>query len=310
MNLTQPPFDDIHVRRAMNWIIDKAALRQIWGGPLIGKIAGHIVPDSIFDNQLAEYDPYGTPGRPRQPREGEGRDEGLEVRHEARRHCAAQRPATTCSCSSTRASTYQRMLPIVEADAAKIGITFHVSTVAGAYPTLQTTSKNIAIATFPGWAKDYADALTFFQPLFERPHDHPAGKHELLAGRAEAVAGEVARRHREHPRRPERRPPARALRRARRPGPPLLLRGARQDADDEGRARGCRTSVHNAAHIVGPKVTQWQYDQFSGSTAYAHVAVCLTLASGGAARGRRGPSRGCRTSPSSTTRASGCARCR
>ena len=33
MNLTQPPFDDVHVRRAMNWIIDKAALRQAWGGP-------------------------------------------------------------------------------------------------------------------------------------------------------------------------------------------------------------------------------------------------------------------------------------
>jgi hypothetical protein len=29
----------------------------------------------------------------------------------------------------------------------------------------------------------------------------------------------------------------------------------------------------NNAHIVGPRVTQWQYDQFSGSTAYAHVAV-------------------------------------
>ena len=34
MNLTQPPFDDVHVRRAMNWIIDKAGLRQIFGGPL------------------------------------------------------------------------------------------------------------------------------------------------------------------------------------------------------------------------------------------------------------------------------------
>ena len=48
MNITQPPFDDVHVRRAMNWIIDKAALRQIWGGPTVGDIANHIVPDSIF----------------------------------------------------------------------------------------------------------------------------------------------------------------------------------------------------------------------------------------------------------------------
>jgi hypothetical protein len=29
----------------------------------------------------------------------------------------------------------------------------------------------------------------------------------------------------------------------------------------------------NNPHIIGPCVTQWQYDQFSGTTAYAHVAV-------------------------------------
>ena len=48
MNLTQPPFDDIHVRKAMNWIIDKAALQKAWGGPTAGSIANHIVPDSML----------------------------------------------------------------------------------------------------------------------------------------------------------------------------------------------------------------------------------------------------------------------
>ena len=39
--------------------------------PSTGKIAGHIVPDSIFDNQLADYDPYGhraTTATSRRPR--------------------------------------------------------------------------------------------------------------------------------------------------------------------------------------------------------------------------------------------------
>ncbi len=26
-------------------------------------------------------------------------------------------------------------------------------------------------------------------------------------------------------------------------------------------------------HLAGPHVTQWQFDQFSSATAYAHVAV-------------------------------------
>ena len=39
MNLTQPPFDDIHVRKAMNLVMDKAALIRAWGGPVVGELA-------------------------------------------------------------------------------------------------------------------------------------------------------------------------------------------------------------------------------------------------------------------------------
>src|SRR5579885_3452992 len=61
MNLTQPPFDDIHVRKAMNFIIDKQALRLAWGGPVEGQIATHIAPPTLYNGGLAEYDPYATP---------------------------------------------------------------------------------------------------------------------------------------------------------------------------------------------------------------------------------------------------------
>ena len=73
MNLTQPPFDDIHVRRAMNWIMDKDALRQIWGGPLLGKIAGPHRPRLDLRQPARRVRPVRDAGRPRQPREGEGR---------------------------------------------------------------------------------------------------------------------------------------------------------------------------------------------------------------------------------------------
>ena len=33
MNLTQPPFDDVHVRKAMNLVMDKTGLIRAWGGP-------------------------------------------------------------------------------------------------------------------------------------------------------------------------------------------------------------------------------------------------------------------------------------
>jgi ABC-type transport system substrate-binding protein len=62
MNLAMPPFDDIHVRRAVNYAVDKAALVELAGGPWIGRVAGHVVMNSVTDGLLVDYDPFETPG--------------------------------------------------------------------------------------------------------------------------------------------------------------------------------------------------------------------------------------------------------
>jgi ABC-type transport system substrate-binding protein len=62
MNLAMPPFDDLYVRKAVNYAVDKARIIQIKGGPLAGLIAGHIAFDSMENNLLVAYDPYKTPG--------------------------------------------------------------------------------------------------------------------------------------------------------------------------------------------------------------------------------------------------------
>lgn len=61
MNLAMPPFDDVHVRRAVNYAIDKAQLIGLVGGPVFGRIAGHLGLNSLTDNLLVEYDPFATP---------------------------------------------------------------------------------------------------------------------------------------------------------------------------------------------------------------------------------------------------------
>ena len=95
MNLTQAPFDDIHVRKAMNLIMDKSALRKAWGGPVVGSIATHIAPPVMYNNGLAEYDPYATPERRGRRRQGRCGDEGVEVRPAAAAS-APPRRARTC----------------------------------------------------------------------------------------------------------------------------------------------------------------------------------------------------------------------
>lgn len=62
LNLATPPLDDIHVRRALNYAIDKARLLELRGGSVIGEPAGHIILDSLENNLLLNYDPYGSPG--------------------------------------------------------------------------------------------------------------------------------------------------------------------------------------------------------------------------------------------------------
>jgi peptide/nickel transport system substrate-binding protein len=48
MNLLVPPFDDVHVRKAANLVMDKAALIQATGGPTTGDVATTIEPPAVL----------------------------------------------------------------------------------------------------------------------------------------------------------------------------------------------------------------------------------------------------------------------
>jgi ABC-type transport system substrate-binding protein len=59
LNLVVPPVDDVHVRKAISYAIDKNRLLDIRGGSVVGETAGHLVLDSLENNLLSNYDPYG-----------------------------------------------------------------------------------------------------------------------------------------------------------------------------------------------------------------------------------------------------------
>jgi peptide/nickel transport system substrate-binding protein len=63
INVAVPPFDDIHVRRAMSLVIDKRAVLAVndrGGGPP-SAVMRHVFLDSEENNLLLNYDPYPTP---------------------------------------------------------------------------------------------------------------------------------------------------------------------------------------------------------------------------------------------------------
>ena len=177
MNLTTPPFDDIHVRKAVNEVIDKAALLRTWGGSAFGQVATHIMPPTVVQNQLtSSFDPYGTSGQSGdvQKAQAEMRQSKYDTNHDGM--C----DASVCSnlvMINRNVPPWTNMEPIVVSDLAKIGI--HVVPreleTSAAYKTIQTVSNDIPIALNAGWGKDYADPFSFAQPLFSSQSIIPVG---------------------------------------------------------------------------------------------------------------------------------------
>jgi len=58
MNLAAPPFDDVHVRRALNFATDKRSLAEMLQPG--ARTQAHAIPDAFENDLLADYNPYAT----------------------------------------------------------------------------------------------------------------------------------------------------------------------------------------------------------------------------------------------------------
>ena len=168
MNWATPPFDDIHVRKAANLIMDKAAMLQAWGGPSFGQIATHIMPPIMTDNELTQsYDPYATPGFHGDL--GKAQAEMKQSKYDSNKDGMCDASACKNLVMLNRNVTpWTNLEPIVVSSLAKIGIQVKPRELAtsAAYTTIQTVKNMIPIGLNTAWGKDYADAYTFAAPLF------------------------------------------------------------------------------------------------------------------------------------------------
>ena len=270
MNLTQPPFDDVHVRRAMNWVMDREALRRAWGGAVAGEVAQHILPNPMLAGKLNNFQPFKTPG---------DRGNVAKARAEMKLSkyansngvCSAKECKDVLMVIDVRAVD-KALLPVVQSSAAKLGITFTVRSVNGAYPVIQTTARNVPISTRPRWFKDYADPSTFIDPLFVGANIFATGNRNyglvgLKPSQAKqfGIKGTVT-------------------------NIPSIDKAAATCASKIGSARTtCYAGIDrvlttqivpwipymwaNNVFIIGPTVAKWNFDQSTGYPALAHVAL-------------------------------------
>jgi ABC-type transport system substrate-binding protein len=181
MNLAVPPFDDVHVRRALNLVINKQRLLGIRGGPSSAAVAGHIAFDSLEDNLLLSYKPYGTPN--------DGGD--LErAKHEMSLSRYDSNHDGVCDAAACRdivglVTAFGWGAPIGreiarQVDSLGIHIRVKVEDTGAVYGQISDPKTHAAIALTLGWGKDYLNASSFILPLFSR--DQLGGPNHSLLG--------------------------------------------------------------------------------------------------------------------------------
>ncbi len=174
LNVTQPPLDDIHVRRALSWVLDKAAMVQLEGGTVAGSVATDIAPDALYGGQLAHFDPYRTPGSHGSIAKAKAAMKGSKYDLKGDGTCSASVCKNVVLLTETTAIAPE-LATVIQQDAAKIGIGITVRPIGQPYPLLETVRNQIPMAEFTGAGVSEPDPVAMFWPCFDGRAIIPVG---------------------------------------------------------------------------------------------------------------------------------------
>jgi len=166
-NLAVPPFDDVHVRKAVSWAFDKQGFRQLRGGPSVGEIAGHIMVNSLENDLLADYDPYQTTNASGDVEEA--KKEMAQSKYDTDGDGVCDAPECSDILTITdREDPYTDQMALLKQFLAPIGLTLDDKQLERGtmYNQCNDANSQHALCAGPGWGKDYADGITFAEPLF------------------------------------------------------------------------------------------------------------------------------------------------
>jgi peptide/nickel transport system substrate-binding protein len=269
-NLAVPPFDDVHVRKAFNLALDKEGMRTLRGGETVGEIAGHIFVNSLQNNLLVDYDPYATPNSAGDIAAAQA--EMAQSVYDTDGDGVCDAPECSAILSLTdEADPYPDQAALIQQNMEPLGLSFDVKSFERTtmYSKCNDPSAQAALCMGPGWGKDFPDGYTFADPLFGSAAIFPSCCNYGLVGASADLLTENDYSVTEVPSVDDQIAEANAQ---------------TGDARFQSWADLDQTLMEevvpwvpyleaNTAHITGPTVTQWQFDQFSTAQAYAHVAV-------------------------------------
>jgi peptide/nickel transport system substrate-binding protein len=172
MNVAFPPFDDVHVRRAVNLVVDREEIARgaLEDGVVFG-VTTHIAPNSLEGRLLADFDPFPQHSgdlvaardemrRSRYDRDGDGRCDDRVCRNV---------PAVDLSARPGAERGFWEASSLIAADLEKIGIDLRVGWADWTldyYGPLTSGTAALGLCPLGGWSVDYLNGSAFFAPLF------------------------------------------------------------------------------------------------------------------------------------------------
>ncbi len=169
MNLAVPPFDDIHVRRALNYVVDKKALVDLlWPDSQIQK---HAIPDAFENGLLTDYDPFATPDAAGSL--DRAKAEMALSRYDTNHDGICDDPSCANIALPVRddPTEYPVAAQAFAKQTAPLGLTLSVRVESpdDVFVDSNNPDTKIALGFTLGWASDYFNSSAWFAPLATGP---------------------------------------------------------------------------------------------------------------------------------------------
>jgi peptide/nickel transport system substrate-binding protein len=166
MNTALAPFDDLHVRKAMNWVVDKAGMLRLAGGSILGSIAHHNVPDAMLPG-LKSYNPYATPNDAGDVEKAKAEMKQSQYDTNKDGLCDASE-CKNVQMVIDQADPQPKVAALVQQDLLGIGITVNIKQfqTTTMYTKCEDATAKVPTCPSEGWFSDFPDPFAFVTGLF------------------------------------------------------------------------------------------------------------------------------------------------
>ena len=182
MNLAMPPFDDIHVRKAMNWAVDKSGLQRLAGGAILGDIATHAIPNSMLPG-LKDYVPYGSADGAPDP--AKAKAEMAQSKYDTNKDGVCDADA----CKNVlmvidQTDPNPKMAGLVQQNIQPLGIDVNIKQfqTTTMYTKCEDATQRVPTCPSEGWYADFADPYAFVTGLFSSASLTPSCCNDSITG--------------------------------------------------------------------------------------------------------------------------------